>query len=400
MRIVKACYQTFPLVVAGAMLVACAANGIAQVPSTNQASLAANKLQFVVGTARIGQDGTVGVNFVTTLRQPNGLTGVLASSPTITGPVGFVVPGGAAGAYSFAGANVDAGTRHISSSPQVPLSNVGLINSTLGTFTGVYAYGLGPFNSDQSTVSGGYYPGMPNSTAGNGFSSSTYNGTSMVAVALGSGDGIQPLPYFSVDPMEYITGPPAVPFFNNGTYPTNFAGYPPGFTVVEIPPVAGSYSLSVLVAAQNVSPVTYSQTATLTTTTPLAAMPAPTFAGDAAGGGTGTVSVPAGVTETMVYVVDAVPGPLFYAIGPIAGSGVKAFALPDHLGKCTGAGCQNGASAGKSLNTGDTYFISAIGYDYPAFEAGPPGNTQQTPPIVGAPGQADITMSPVVKATY
>ncbi len=400
MRIMKALNRTFGLAVAAALLAACATNGVAKIPSTNQANLASNKLQFAVGTARIGQDSAVGVNFVATLRQPNGLTGVLASSPAITGPAGFVVPAGATGAYTIAGPNLDAGTNHISSSPQVPLNNAGLVNTTLGTFSGVYTYGLGPFNSDQSTVSGGYYPGSPNATAGNGFTSSTYNGTSLVALAIGGGDAIQPLPYFSADPMAYITGPPAVPFFNDGTYPTNFAGYSPGFTPVEIAPVSGSYAMQVKVVAQNVAPFTYSATATLTSTAPLPAMPAPTFTGDGAGGGTGTVNVPAGVTETMVYIVDANAGPLFYAVGPINGAGTQPFALPDHLGKCIGTGCQNGAGASNSLNTGDTYFISAVGYDYPAFEAGPPGNRQQRPTITGANGQADITMSPVVQGTY
>lgn len=392
-------YRTFGLALAVALLVACATNGVAKIPNTTQANLAANKLQFTVGTARIGQDGVVGVNFVATLRQPNGLTGVLASSPKITGPAGFVVPAGATGAYATAGADLDAGTNHVSSSPQVPLNNSGLVNTTFGTFTGVYAYGLGPFNSDQSTVNGGYYPGQPNSTSGNGFSSSNYNGTSMVGLAIHGGDAIQPLPFFSADPMVYITGPPAVPFFNDGTFPVNFAGYSPGFTPVEIPPVAGSYTMSVLVAAQNAAPFTYTQTATLTSTTPLGVVAAPTFVGDGAGGGSGTVVVPAGVTETMVYIVDANAG-LFYTIGPISGIGAQPYALPDHLGRCVGGGCQNGAGASPSIATGDTYFVSAVGYDYPAFQAGPPGNRQQTPAITGASGQADITMSPVVQGTY
>lgn len=399
MRMLKALSQALGLAIAAALLAACAANGVAKNPGVTQANLAANKLQFAVGTARIGQDGTVGVNFVSTLRQPNGLSGPLANNPRITGPAGFVVPAGAGGAYSSAGANLDAGTNHISSSPQVPLNNAGLVNTTLGTFSGVYSYGLGPFNSDQSTVSGGYYPGSPNATAGNGFTSSNYDGTSMVAAVAGF-DEIQPLPYFSADPMEYITGPPAVPFFNDGTFPSFFAGYAPGFTPVEIAPVAGTYSLSVHVAAQNAAAFTYAQNATLASAAALPALPAPTFAGDGAGGGNGTVNVPGGVTETMVYIVDASAGPQFYAIGPLAGTGALPFVLPDHLGPCIGSGCQNSANATNSLNTGDTYFISAVGFDYPAFQAGPPANRQQTPVIVGANGQADITMSPVVQATY
>lgn len=402
MSIDKTVYRTLGLAVAGAVLAACATNGLAKNPGVTQANLSANKLQFAVGTARIGQDGTVGVNFVSTLRQPNGLTAVLASIPTITGPAGFVVPAGAPGAYTFAGANVDAGTTHMSGSPQVPRNNVGLVNSTFGTFTGDFSYGLGPFNSDQSIVNGGYYPGSPNASGGNGFTHSTYDGSSLVAAVSGA-DVTQPLPFFAASPpMEYITGPPATPFFNDGTYPLGLAGYSPGFTSVEIPPVAGQYSMSVFVPAQNAAPFTYTQTATLTSTVALPPMAAPTFVGDASGGGSGVVTIPAGVTETIVYIVDATTG-LFFSVGPITGSGAHPYALPDKLGPCVGAGCQSGANATNSLNTGDTYFVSAVGYDYPAFEAAPwppANNTQQTPVITGANGQADITTSPVVTATY
>jgi hypothetical protein len=383
-----------------AVLTACTTT--ATIPNSSQANLAANKMQFAVGTARIGQDNTVGLNFVATLRQPDGLSGVLADSPTITGPAGFVVPNAASGAYTFAGANLDAGTNHISSSPQVPLSNKNLVNTTLGTFTGIFSYGLGPFNSDQSTVSGAYYPGNPNNTGGNGFTSSTYEGSSMVAQATGTGDAIQPLPFLSADPMDYITGPPAVAFFNNGTYPALFAGYSPGFTAVEIAPIAGAYSLSVKVAAQNAAPYTYNRNATLSTTTALAAIPTPTFTEDGTGGGTGTVTIPAGVTETMVYIVDAPVGgtAVFYAIGPIMAAGAQPFALPDNLGPCAGVGCQNGAGANQSIHSGDSYFVSAVGFDYPAFQSAPPNNASQTPSITGANGQADITMSPVLTGTY
>jgi hypothetical protein len=380
------------------LLAACSTT--ATIPNTTQASLSANKLQFAVGTANIGQDGAIGVNFVTTLRQPNGLSGVLADSPTITGPGAFRVPGASGGAYPGVGPNPDANTNHIGSSPQVPLTNKGLVNSTLGTFTGVFSYGFGPFNSDQSTTSGAYYPGNPSSTGGNGFTSSAYDGTSLVAAATSSGDATQPLPFFSADPMDYVTGPPAVPFFNNGTYPANFAGYSPGFAVFETTPVAGSYSLAVKVAAQNASPITYSSTATLSTTAALPAMATPTFAKDGAGGGSVTVTVPAGVTEAMIYVVDAPAGgpATYYSIGPITASGT--YPLPDNLGACIGSGCQNGAGANQSIHAGDTYFVSAVGFDYPAFQSAPPNNKQQTPAITGANGQADITMSPILSGTY
>jgi hypothetical protein len=359
-------------------------------------------MQFAVGTARIGQDNTVGLNVVATLRQSNGLSGVFADQPTITGP--FTVPAGTPGAYSSSkyGPNVDAGKGQISGSPQVPRNNAGLVNSTLGTFTGVFANGIAPFNSDQTTTSiGAYYPGNPNNTTGNGFTYSNYDYGSILAadpstVFAVNGDPTQPLPFFSADPFDYVVGPPAVPFFNDGTFPAGFAGYLPGFTVFELAPVAGSYSLSAKVAAQNVSPVTYTASATLASTAALGPITM-TFT-PSNGGGTGTVTVPTGVTETEVFITDATAG-TFYTVGPLTGTGTVNFTLPGNLGKCAGTGCENGSGATPSIASKDTWYAAAVGYDYPAFEANPPGNTSQKPTIAGSNGQADLTMSPIINGT-
>lgn len=387
---------------AAAQLAGCGTTGAGQIPSTTQVPLSQNTLQFAVGTARIGQDGgTVGLNFVVTLRQPSGLTGVLADMPTITGPSGFTVPGGTPGAYSGIvtgiGPNVDAGTNHISGSPQVPRSNAGLVNSTLGTFTGAFSYGFGPFNCDQNCTNvSAYYPGNPNASGGNGFSNSIYSGSSLVALK-SKFDPTQPLPFFAASPpFDYLLGPPAVPFFTNGTFPTGFAGYLPGFTTFEVAPVSGQYSLSVNVAAQNAPPATYSANATLASTTALGSISV-SFTG-AGGGGSGQVSVPAGVTETEVFIVDG-ERDLYYTVGPLTGTGVINYSLPATLGPCSGANCQTGSGATPSLKSGDTVFVAAVGYDYPAFEAGPPGNTQVKPVITGPNGQADLTASPIVTTT-
>ncbi len=387
--------------VTASQLAGCGTGGAGQIPSTTQASLNQNTLQLAVGTARIGQDGVVGLNIVATLRQPNGLSGVLADTPTITGPSGFSVPAGTPGAYdglvSSAGPNVDAGTNHISGSPQVPISNAGLVNSTFGTFTGVFSYGLGPFNCDQNCTSiSAYYPGNPNSSGGNGFTNSNYSGNSLI-FGVSKVDPTQPLPFFAVNkPFDYLIGPPAVPFFNNGTFPTGFAGYLPGFTTFEVTPVAGQYALSVNVAAQNAQPATYNASATLGSTAALGPISV-TFTG-AGGGGSGQVSVPAGVTETEIFIVDG-DRDLYYTVGPLTGTGVINYALPATLGPCSGANCQTGSNATPSIKSGDTVFVAAVGYDYPAFEAGPPGNTQLKPIITGPNGQADLTASPIVTAT-
>jgi hypothetical protein len=408
------------------MLSACGSNGASQLPSITQAPLAANTLEFAVGTVTVGYDANaVGLNVVTTLRQPSGQS-ILANTPTITGPAGFTVPATIPSPYSSShGPNVDAGTNHISGSPQVPRNNAGLINSTFGTFNGVMADGIWPFNSDQSTSStGAYYTGLPNSSIGNGFTSSKYCGTSQIAqtyanlIGFPSGpflcengfftDPLQPQPFYSSDPMDYVIGPPAVPFFNNGTQYAGFAGYPSPFNAFEVTPVAGQYQLSVNVAATNTAPITYKATATLASAAPaLGPMGQPTFNSDGKGGGSGSVSVPSGVTETLVYVVDlkidpntGLTSPYYFTVGPLSGTGTVNYTLPDNLGACNGANCQNGSGASPTIASGDVYFVSAVGYDYPAFEMNPPGNMQAKPAIAGANGQADVTLSPVFVSQY
>ncbi|HET9393095.1 MAG TPA: hypothetical protein VFO29_12780, partial [Candidatus Rubrimentiphilum sp.] len=66
-----------------------------------------------------------------------------------------------------------------------------------------------------------------------------------------------------------------------------------------------------------------------------------------------------------------------------------------------GTGCQNNAATQtRTIATGNTYRIYAATFDYPMFEASPPGNTSQTPTIVGAGGQADIATSPSTQFIY
>lgn len=381
------------LAVVAALLGGCGTNGGSQLPSTTTANLDSNVLQLAVGTANIAQDGTVGLNVVATLRQSNGLSAVLANQPTLTLPAGMLVPASTSGAYgSNKGPNPDAGTNSISASPQVPRSNAGLVNATLGTFTGVFSNGFGPFNCDQSCSStGAYYIGNPNATIGNGFPNSIYDGSFN-----GNGDPTQPLPFFSGAPFDFVVGPPAVPFFANGKQYTNFAGYSPGFTTFELAPAAGTYGLSVLVAATNVAPKTYSASATLASTAALGTISA-TFASDANedGGGTGTVTVPAGVTEAEVFIIDQTTNEYFTVpLTGITGAGTLSYTLPANLGSC-GTNCPQ-----PTLTKGDTLAFVAVGYDYPAMEASSPSSTTAKPAITGANGQADLTVSTTNAATY
>jgi hypothetical protein len=57
---------------------------------------------------------------------------------------------------------------------------------------------------------------------------------------------------------------------------------------------------------------------------------------------------------------------------------------------CTAAA--NTAALG-AASPGDTYMIQYFAMDYPLYEASYPFNTSQTPAIVGAAGQSDVTIS-------
>jgi hypothetical protein len=365
---VKNRFKFSGILVAAAILAGCSTNGSSINPPVTRGNLNNDKLQVAVGTANIGFDGSIGLNVVTTLRQPNGLSAVLLDSPVITGPAGFVVTGAAPSG--------DAGTNHISSSPQS--QNPPPCTTTFCVAGGAFSYGFAPYNSDNQ---GNPYP---------------------------NGPALYPEPFYSAtNPVPIAGGPPAYPFFNDGTFISGFVGYSQGFTAFETPVIAGAYSLSVTVPGPNGPAKTFNASATITNLAPLPAIAAPGFVSDGTGGGNLTVTVPADprIVETMIYVMsdpggNPNAGLLAYTIGPLSGTGLLAGALPDKLGPCSGSGCQNGPNAAQSMNTGDTYQIYAVSYDYPAFEAGPPGNKSQSPTIVGAGGQADVSISSVTAGTY
>jgi hypothetical protein len=355
------------VVIAGALLAGCSTNGASINPNVSGGNLGADKLQMAVGTANIAFDGAVGLNVVTTFRQTNGLSAVLLDTPTITGPAGFVVTANAPSG--------DAGTNHISGSPQNAPGP-----TTFSTIGGAFKYGFAPYNSDNL---GDPYP---------------------------NGPALYTEPFYSGGAVPIAGGPPAYPFFNNGTFIAGFPGYSQGFNAFETPVTAGSYSLAVNVPGTSGGGRNFTSSATLTNLAPLPGVGAPSVTEDGAGGfSNASVSVPADprIVETMIYVADTTSGN-FFTLGPFAGTGVVGSALPDTLGPCNGNNCQNGPGATPSIFPGNTqtppdnYIVYSITYDYPAFEASPPGSSSQMPAITGpnSAGQADISISQVFSATY
>lgn len=389
----------------------CSSYGIGKIPSINQVNPSnLGKLQFAVGTVNIGFDSNVtGLNAVATFRQPNGLSAALLDTPTITGPSGFVNTGDPTDPYSPAGitsnfscefgilaAASDSGTASMSSDKQTNQPNYIAVH-TFGRAGSVGGYGMQPFNS----TSGGqaYYAGHLNNedcTGGpKGIQYPVYPNPFYLRQAAWTalqGAGLKSVPV-------YLGGPPAYPFFNDGSYPGGFAGFVQGFTAFDVAPVAGSYQLSVLVPVGNAPSATYNTSATLSDLSPLPNEAAPSWSSDGGGGGSGTVTVPGDprIVETMVYIVDQNAG-RYFSVGPLSGSGAIAYALPDDLGPCIPVGCGKNDTS-QSLGSGDVVLVYSASFDYPMFESSPPGNRSETPKITGGNGQADITLSPIFVGT-
>ena len=327
-------------------------------PPFTAVDLHANKVELSVGVATYYNAVGVaqGLNTVATFRQPNGFSATLLNTPTLTGP--FTVP-----AASSAG--TDAGTNHISGSPQA-LPGTTALKTTFGQNGGVFAYG---FNPENSTTSGAAQ-------------FAKYKQPFFDTLDTGA-------------TVNFIGGPPAYPNTQTPSYPSGFQGFPQGFTIFALTPVTGAYNLSVNgPSANNPGATLVSPTATLGNTAGLPAFAAaPAFAPSGAGGGTVTCAAPAGVTETIVDLRDTTAGTYFTAI--VTGGGAVTATFADNLGPQTAA-----KPTSPTIPTTDTYEINCIGADYPAFEAGPPTNLIQLPTITGTSGQADLTISPTLAGTY
>ncbi|HET9029950.1 MAG TPA: hypothetical protein VFN49_07215 [Candidatus Aquilonibacter sp.] len=377
-------------IVASAILADCT-GGAGTNPSVTTAPVNGTNgptLEFVVGTANTSalDPGTVGLNTVVSFRQSNGLSAFLADTPSITGPAGFTVPDTSAIISPYTGApmtgdgdggsGTDALTNTIKGAVQTQDPKNQPKPTTFGQTGGAFSYGFAPLNSDQTGAA--YYPGN---------------------TPLGISDYWQP--FYSGNAVPILGGPPAYPFIYDGTFPPAFAGFSQGFTAFELgagPVTTGTYSLTVNVASSNAGALSYAAQSTLANPAVMAAPSISALAQDGAGGLTGTVTPSSDprTVETLVYVADLNTGDN-YTMGPFKGTAAAAFTLPDNLGSCGSSsspkgGCQNTSSATPTINTGDSYFVIAVSYDYQAFELSsyPGGNTSATP--LNGIAQADLAI--------
>jgi hypothetical protein len=270
---------------------------------------------------------------------------------------------------------------------------VGTLNDAFGTLTsvaGTYLNAISTFRN-QFGASAFINPGAPTFTLPGGGSANVcglfsygQNPSTMIAPILNN-----PPPPISPGPGPIGLNAPAFgipPAYSppNGDHIGYALGYllyfDPTCSLYVLPPAAtpGAYTLSTTVSTNGKS-LPFSATATLgATPTVLPAEGAPTYVSGAAGsgGGTFTITQPAGVTESLIIIAsgDNTPDGTNVIVASIETSSTTAVVPAGTL--APGA-----------------YKAYVIGADYPLFESGPPNNTSETPTIVGAGGTADTTVS-------
>jgi hypothetical protein len=388
--------RLFPLLfVSMVSLAACGGGGASEPPITS-VDPATSKLEFAVGVATIAYNGgasvALGLNTVETLRQADGLSGVLYNVPKITGPANFSIGISTETGNAVLSAGSDAGTNHISWSTLNQTQWAGQPRGLKGATTGVFGYGLCACNSDAGPTNG-----VP----------SLYQAFN--------------LPVYGGSELNFYGGPPAFPREDQSVIALGFEGYSLGFTDFAVAPAVGSYRLNVGVppaftgpgnptpspnpdATPTPPPGMITSTAVLSSLHALPPFATPQFVADSHGGGTATVRVPAGATEAMV-VVRAVGGSgtgsctashiadQFYTL-VAHGAGTKKLNLPDELGVAPSG------TATPSICPNQSYFVYAAGFNYPAYESAYPMNLSEAPPISGGNGQADVTTSDALQGTY
>lgn len=433
-----------------------AATGGPAITSVNPTSPSYSSLQFAVGTANIYGNAQVGLNVVSTFRQTNGASATGVNTPSIKGPFTLgsqAAPGGGPDPYSTAlnggpsygelvaqngvggtPQTVAPGTPNCDGTGALPNNLVscpaGLApnTTTFGESGGVFAMGFGPYNVVAASGQGYSYQPYAQPFYGAQDATSTFmfipwggppafdpDGTK-----LGERDGAG-----SINGVDSFGDP-------------YFLGVAEGITIFDnVAPRTGSYTLDVAISTVGnggaVTTSIVSKTAQLTSLTPLPALTAPLLTFDGNGGASFSASLPSGVTEAYVQIVDYGPGggpnngaasgvnncqgargthfaPVYYTIH-ITQAASATYTLPSNIGPnlatsggpsniqpspsiCTAA--QNTAANGGTATGADDVVVQMFGFDYPIYQAVlglTQSSTPQNPPIAGASGQADITIS-------
>ncbi len=373
-------------------LPACTSNQAGVEPARTIAPTAQSQLQFQVGTANY--NGTTFLNTVVTFRQPNGLSALLDNTPSIAIPftnTATSVVGACPNCTIFAGN--DTGTNQISGTVQTANGVISPDPRTFPQTVGAFAYGFLASNSATTGANNStFYPSQGGVVTNPDGSLSPAFQTWRMPI-YGTVAGFTQRAFY-VGPPNAIVGN-SLPVTGSAT----FVGYPSGFTPFAIHPTAGAYVLTVGIPNSSTPVGTFTSTTNLTSLATLPAMPAPTFVSTGlAGGGSFTITVPAGITEAAIFFRELTP----------AGGIVAYHTLITHA---TGAQVLTYPSG--TITPGDSISTVLIGFDYPAMEAVPVSAAPPQAPVINnsgtactfsgqsstCGGQADISLSPAVTFT-
>ncbi len=318
-------------------------------------------LQLAVGTVNFAGAAT-GLNVLETFRGSNGYSAVPITSATLAGPA----------TLHGVRASKDPGADANGTFPLGSAANAFVIGSAGVTtvLAGADGFGIGPPGCGCPGTN--FYPMQPQFADNPNFGSVFPGGAE---------------PFYGGPPAYPPTALAASALSSLVNIPTE---WPEGFYLIGFDAVpSGAYTLHVSYA-QNGVDATTSASASLDAKRVLPFLGAPSLTAHRDGSLSVAMTLPRGVTEAIVNVIDANVPPvpngtcttgLGFASLVFKHSGTQR--VPADLGNY-------GAGDAQTFCAGDLLDAQAFGFDYDDAALGPPGNTAQRPVL---PAQADVTIS-------
>jgi hypothetical protein len=367
-------------------LSACTAGQTGPLAVSSVNPISTNTLKLSVGTANIG-GAAVGMNVVATLRQPNGESGVLVSTPHLTGP--FTLPAAAPNAAADATlateatgpSAVEVAGDYIGGTPQSSASNVVGDPTTFGQAGGVFGNGFAPANY---------------TTTGNSYSYAPYD-EPIYGATLADGQTFTPwggVPAYDPDKDGEGT--------LDGKFPpsADLRGIPLGLNVFANTTVGtGTYTLSVAIPTGGSSTGTLTASSTVASAAVLPTAATPAFVNNGDGTGTLTYVLPAGAVGAYIEATDlsycggeAVPYTFW-----VTASGTSTITNAYGPGNTTAGHHAICTAADNTSGVGDEVQVEMIAFDYNQYALQYNGATGATyPQAPSLPAQADVSISPVL----
>jgi hypothetical protein len=318
-------------------------------------------LQLSVGTANFS-GAIVGLNVLETFRDVSGFTAVPISSALLTTPASLH------GVHS----SKDPGARGAGRFPIGSAANDFVIGGAgdSTTVAGADGFGIGPPSCSCPGVN--FYPMQPQFGDNPKLASSFPGGEEPIY----GGPPAYPATVLAASSLSSLVSIPS-------SWPQGF--YLMGFDRVP----SGEYTLQASYT-QNGGNHSMSASAHLDGVRVLPVMPIPVLTAHTNGSVDVQVTLPRGVKQAIVFVIDSNVPPV-PAATCITGLGFASVLFTKSGTQTISGNLGNyGQGGAQTFCGGDLIVARAFGFDYDDFDLGPPGNVQQRPAL---PAQADMTIS-------